>query len=444
MSHKEAKRVYVMEQVLAKKVTITQAAELLGICERQVKRLKGGMLKEGLAFLAHKNRGLKPKHALSQETRDQIINHALQDYRKASCEHMAELLELYQKISVSSRTIRRVLAQAGIPNIRSHKAARRRRSRDRMPQEGMLVQCDASPYDWLEDRGPRLSLHGAIDDATGKVMGLFFRMQEDTIGYLQILLQMLKNHGIPRSLYSDRHSIFFSPRTGKLSIEEELAGKTVNLTQFGRALEELQITHIPARSAQAKGRVERLWETLQGRLVIELRLAGISEIKSANAFLQSFLVRFNKRFAVAAADPELALRPAPAERMLSRIVCLKEERRASNGSTISFEGNTYRLIDQRGNAALLHPRSKVVVLIQLDGSIGALYKDKPYSLESCCRQPSVSEKQNLPPREQVKSAKPAKDNPWRKFAVMSRPADPVERYFNDRHSTIWGDIKCQR
>src|SRR5208282_1200787 len=133
LSPNEARRVYVMEQVLARKVTMAQAAVVLGLCERQVKRLKGGMLKEGVAFLAHKNRGLKPKHALSQQWRDQIVSQALGDYRGASCEQMSELLKEYQGISVCPRTIRRVLAQAGISNKHSHKVARRRRSRDRMP-----------------------------------------------------------------------------------------------------------------------------------------------------------------------------------------------------------------------------------------------------------------------------------------------------------------------
>jgi transposase len=404
-----------MERVLAGTVTIVQAASVLGLCERQVKRLKGGMLKEGIAFLAHKNRGLKPKHALSQQCRDEIISNALGDYRGASCEQMSELLTQRQGISVSSRTIRRLLVQSGILNKHSHKVARRRRTRDRMPKEGMLVQCDASPFDWLEDRGPRMSLHGIIDDATGKVLGLYFRMEEDTIGYMQMLKQMLMNYGVPDSLYSDRHTIFFSPKMGNLSIEEELAGKTVNLTQFGRALKELQITHIPAHSPQAKGRVERLWGTLQSRLVIELRLAGVCDMDGANAFLPPFLPRFNERFSVVPADPDSAFRPIPSRRVLSHVVCFKEERRASNGSTISFSGSTYRLIDRWGEDVLLYPRSKVIVLTQLDGSISALYRDKPYSLEACCRQPKVSEKQVPVEKEPVKPVKPSKDNPWRNF-----------------------------
>lgn len=415
MSPREARRVAVMEQVLAGKATIAQAALALGLSQRQVKRLKGGMLKEGTAFLAHKNRGKKPKHALSQQSRDQIISNALGDYRNANCQHMSELLKQYQGISVCSRTIRRALAQVGIPIKRPHKAARRRRTRDRMPKEGMLVQCDASPFAWLEDRGSEMSLHGAIDDATSKVLSLYFRMEEDTIGYMQMLAQMLTNHGVPCSLYSDRHTIFFSPKKDKLSIEDELAGKTVRLTQFGRALDELKITHIPARSPQAKGRIERLWETLQDRLVIELRLAGISDMDGANAFLPSFLTRFNERFAVEPVDPETTFRPAPSSEELKRIVCFKEVRKASNGSTISFSGAIYRLVDQRGDGALLRPRSKVIVLKHLDGSLGALYQGRSYSLEACLKQPKISEKHAPIEQEQAPPAKPAKDNPWRNF-----------------------------
>jgi transposase len=437
-----------MEQVLAGKATIAQAALVLGLSQRQVKRLKGGTSKEGIAFLAHKNRGLKPKNALSQQCRDQIISNALGDYRGASCEQMTELLEEYQGISACSRTIRRLLAQADIPNKYSHKVARRRQSRDRMPREGMLIQCDASPFDWLEDRGPRMSLHGAIDDATSEVLGLYFRMEEDTIGYMQMLMQVLLNHGVPCSLYSDRHTIFFSPKLDKLSIEEELAGKQVNLTQLGRALNELQITHIAARSPQAKGRVERLWETLQGRLVIELRLAGITDLDTANAFLTSFIPRFNKRFAVEPGDPETAFRPAPSPDMLSRIICFKEERKASNGSTISFLGATYRLIDREGTSALLCYRSKVTVLTHLDGSISALHQDKPYSLEVFHSQPKVSEqqapKQAPATQERAKSAESISNpnTPWRRYPhIQKKPTDPAELYLKDR--SFWRAVDRQ-
>lgn len=439
LSAKEAKRVFVIEQVLSGKLTVRQAAQLLGLSERQVKRLKGGMQKEGVAFLAHKNRGRKPSHAVPKSVCDKVIQLAQNEYRNASCEHMAELLAQYQDIVLSARTVRRILTKAGVHNPHSHKTARRRRSRDRMPKEGLLVQCDASPFDWLEGRGPKMSLHGAIDDATGKILGLYFRLQEDTMGYLHVLWQVLNNHGVPHSLYSDRHTIFFSPKTDKLSIEEELAGKKVPLTQFGRALDELGIIHIPARSPQAKGRVERLWGTLQHRLVIELRLAGISTLEEANALLPEFIARFNARFATEPADPEPAFRPAPSPQKLMRIICLKEERKASNGSTISYGGRSYQLIDSRGIVALLRPRSKVVVLTHLDGSLSALYQDRLFALKFFCPPSIANTEQELgqsKPQHKTPhgTKKPAPDHPWRRTPRLSakRVLEPIDYYLLDK------------
>jgi transposase len=239
LSTKEARRVYVMEQVVAGKITVRQGAKYLGLSERQVKRLKKGMKEKGVAALAHGNRGRTPKHTIPKNIRDVIVSLATGLYRNASAEHMAELSRLHQNISVSAKSITRILRQEGVwdPSVKKHR--RRRKSRDRMPKEGMLIQVDASPFDWLEGRGPRLHLHGAIDDATSKVLALYFRPQEDLKGYFQVLRQVVARHGIPRGVYSDGHTIFFSPKTDKLTIEEELAGKQVSLTQLGRALDQL-------------------------------------------------------------------------------------------------------------------------------------------------------------------------------------------------------------
>jgi len=440
LNQKESRRVYVMEQVLAGKLTVRQAAELLSLSERQVKRLKGGLKREGLAALAHKNRGRKPKHAIPEEVRRQVVSLATTAYHDASCQHMAELLHRYQGINLSSRSIRRLLAQAGIPNPHTRKAPRRRRSRDRMPREGLLIQCDSSPFNWLEDRGPKLTLHGAIDDATGKILGLLFRPQEDLHGYLLALQQVVTNYGVPHSLYSDRHTIFFSPKKDKLSIEDELAGRKVPLTQFGQALHQLGITHIPARSPQAKGRVERLWGTLQHRLLVELRLAGVSNADQANAFLPGFIDSFNQRFAVEPAETQSAFRPAPPPGELNRILALKIDRKASNGSLISYSGQTYQLVDEHGAIALLRPRSTVNIFCHLDGSISALYDNKPYRLKPfttpapVAKQPS---KNHDSPRPQPK---PAKDHPWRKPCIKPRPKYyPYPGDFNERDQ-LWSRL----
>lgn len=252
LSQKEARRLYVIEQTIAGNLTVRQAAELLNLSCRQVKRLKKGVKMMGAASLAHQNRGRKPKHVIPTKVRDQIVSLAIGLYKDASCEQLAELIAEDHGITVSSRSVRRILHAAGIPLKYARRPAKKRRSRDRMPAAGMLVQADASPFKWFEERGPMATLHGIIDDATGKVLALFFRPTEDSFGYFMALFQMLVNFGIPKAFYSDRHTIFFSPKKDKLSIEEELAGKKVALTQLGRALSELNIGHIPARSPQAK------------------------------------------------------------------------------------------------------------------------------------------------------------------------------------------------
>jgi transposase len=444
LSTKEARRVYIMEQVLNSKLTVGQAAELLSLSPRQVKRLKGGMKKNGIAFLAHKNRGRKPKRALSREVRDQIIDLITTKYHDSSCIHVVELLSKYQGITVSPRTIGRIMTEAGIPKRYARKVCRRRRSRDRMPQEGLLVQCDASPYEWFEDRGSKASLHGAIDDATGKILGLYFRPEEDMIGYFHVLSQIVQNHGVPHSLYSDRHTIFFSPKTDKLTIEEELAGEKVPLTQFGRALNELHINHIPARSPQAKGRVERLWGTLQGRLVIELRLAGIATIEEANAFLPGFIAQFNERFAVEPVNPESAFKPAPSQEKLAQIICQKHERKASNGSTISYCGQTYRLLGLKGNVVPLKPRSTVTVLVNIDGSLSALYEDHLFALQAFIAPPSSKAKQ-VQSKESRQPYKPPAEHPWRPSPRTRIALDPVEQYLEaNRNREFWEEVYAQR
>lgn len=420
-----------MEQVIANKVTVKQAAEILKLSERQIKRLKKGMKQEGAAFLAHKNRGSKPKHAIPQNVREQVISLSLDKLKEASCEHMAELLDQRFEIKISARSIRRILTQAGIKNPHSHKAPRKRRSRNRMPQEGLLVQCDASPYAWLEERGPELELHGIIDDATGKILALYFRPHEDLYGYLQVLWQMVQNYGVPRGLYSDGHTIFFSPKKDKLSIEEELAGKKVSLTQFGKALEELAINHIHARSPQAKGRIERLWGTLQSRLVIEMRLEGISTMGEANAFLTGFIERFNRRFAVDPADPNSAFQPIPSAKVLNQVIAFKEERKTSNGSTISLDTKLYQLVNSKGVAVSLVPHAKVTVLKHLDGSTSALYQGNSYKLKEFV-QPSPVSKPESTEKEPAKSSgerKTPANHPWHQPSVIpKRQDDPIEAY----------------
>lgn len=428
MNRKEARRVYVMEQVKDGKMTVRQAAECLGLSERQVKRLKKGMKEKGVATLAHGNRGRTPKHAIHKDTRDLVASLAAGLYKGASAEHMSELLASQHDVRVSGKSIVRVLREKGVLDPSACHHRRRRKSRDRVPNEGLMIQVDASPYKWLEERGPALSLHGAIDDATSKVLGLYFRPTEDLKGYFETLRQVISRHGVPRALYSDGHTIFFSPKKDKLTIEEELAGEQVALTQFGRALDELEIIHIHARSPQAKGRVERLWETLQSRLVVELRVAGVCTVEEAQAFLPGFIERFNRRFAVEAADPELAYMPALTQDALDTVLCVKQERTASNGSAISYGGQLHRLIDKKAHVLGLPPKAKVEVLLHLDNSTDALYRGERYTLEAfVAPKPERQPKQDAKPK--PVGRKPSPDHPWVKFGLPKPKRDPVESYF---------------
>ncbi|BCV21730.1 transposase [Moorella sp. Hama-1] len=425
MSAKESRRVFVIEKAIEGKITNRQAAEVLGLTERQVIRLKERMKAEGVAGLAHKNRGRIPKHAVPKDTRKKVVMLARGPLRDASCQQVAELLEEFYETILSAKTVGRILKEAGIPLAHTHRAPKRQKSRDRMPQEGLLSQIDASPFAWLEDRGPELALHGSIDDATGKVQGLHFELHECLHGYLQLLSQVVQNCGVPRSLYSDRHTIFFSPKGDRLSIEEELAGQTAPLTQFGRAISELGINHIKARSPQAKGRIERLWGTLQGRLMIELRLAGISTLEAANAFLPGFRERFNRRFTVAPADPAPAYAPCPPPARLKQILSTREDRKASRGSSISYLGRTYQLVDTRDAVVPLRPRATVEVLTHLDGSLSALYGGNYYALQEFTPAPAVkAEEPKKAPAS--KAHTPAPDHPWRRIPInQTKKAMPL-------------------
>lgn len=439
LSLKEARRLNVIERTITGELTVAQASQLLNLSHRQVKRLKRGVKMMGAASLAHQNRGRKPKHAIITEVRDLIVSLAIGEYKDASCEQMAELFAEHHGIAVSPRSVRRILHAAGIPLKYARKPAKKRRSRDRMPAAGLLVQADASPFAWFEDRGPTAALHGIIDDATGRILALFFRPTEDLRGYFTVLLQMLLNFGVPKAFYSDRHTIFFSPNKDKLTIEEELAGKKVALTQFGRALSELNIGHTPARSPEAKGRVERLWETLQGRLVIELRLAGISDIEAANAFLPGFIAKFNAHFGKEPAVPEPAFAPCPARDTLDRIVCLKHSRKASGGSTISFMGKTYQLLTGTGLVLPLSRGAKIEVLTHLDGTLSALYEGKSYGLkvcQACAAQASQAPVQAKQPAKTPYS--PPASHPWRQ--PLNKPRKRSPNSGEPLYDGFWEDV----
>tara|TARA_Y100000310_G_C20611790_1_gene778371 strand:+ start:530 stop:1495 length:966 start_codon:yes stop_codon:yes gene_type:complete len=237
----------------------------------------------------------------------------------------------------------------------------------------MLLQIDGSRHDWLQGRGPYLTLVGAADDATGTVPFALFRQQEDAHGYLLMLKRIIETHGVPLALYSDRHGIFQRSPKEPESLQEQLRGRR-DPTQFGRALEELGISLILAHTPQAKGRIERAWGTFQDRLVSELRLAGATTIDQANKVLWDFLPRFNQRFGVKPAQPALAYRQLAHGLSLDGTLCFKYLRTVDNDNTVRFNGTTLQLLPDDHRAS--YARANVEVHERLDGNLVVVYKGK--------------------------------------------------------------------
>lgn len=374
MTPKEQQRLQVLNRVLEGGMTVPTAAGLMGLSERQAWRVLAAYRKEGAAALAHGNRGHTPWNRVPQEVRDRVVALARDPrYRNCNHTHFAELLEEREELRVTRPTVRRILLAAGLPSPRRRRAPKHRSRRERLPQEGMLLQWDGSPHAWLEGRGPRLTLIGAIDDATGVPVAARFRLQEDAQGYLLVLRDILQRKGIPLAIYRDRHGLFQRGEHDRWTLAEELAGERL-LTQVGRALAEVGITSIAAHSPQAKGRVERVWETWQDRLVIELRLAEACTLEQADRVLQDYLPHFAQRFGVPAAQPGSAYRPLPAQLDPDTVCCFKYQRTVGNDHVVPL--GDQRLQIQPDGQRASYARTTVEVQERLDGRVAVYYQDR--------------------------------------------------------------------
>ncbi len=309
-------------------------------------------------------------------------------------------------ITISQSSVSRILKAKGIKSRKKHRPPKPHRTRERKPQEGLLLQMDASPYEWIP--GIVCSLHGAIDDARGNITGLYFCENECLNGYFEVKRQTILEYGLAVSIYVDRHTIFKAPSNAKLTIYDELEGKTLAYTQFSRAMQELSVGIIYAYSPQAKGRIERLWETLQDRLVLELRLAGIKPIKEANAFLPGFIKRFNAHFAVVPREPQSAYRPLGEDINIDYILCRKVTRKSSHGSTFSFGGQIYQIIKNNQVVAIPN-KAAITVLTSPRFGIKAEYKGSVYQVRKTVRPVRV-----IPKKDRVKRIIKVKDDhPWK-------------------------------
>ena len=289
---KEIKRLKVLTLVEEGKMTRVEAARKLKLSERQIYRIQKSYREKGDQGLVHGNRG-KPSHKrISQEVRKQVKELLESGYADYNSLHLQEILAEIYGISLSYSSLQQIRREAGYPTPRKKRQPQHRRRRPRRPIYGMMLQADASIHPWLEDRGPKLALVALIDDATNQVWGTF-REYEDAAGYVEVLQKICLTEGIPMELYTDKRNVFQDQR--ELSIEDQLAGKE-RVSHFKTILDRLGIDLIQADSPQAKGRVERLFGTLQDRLVKILREADAKTIEEANQVLQSYLPDHNQRF----------------------------------------------------------------------------------------------------------------------------------------------------
>ena len=372
MSEKAWKRLDTARRIEAGELTVGEAAKVLGLSLRHTRRVRQRVKAKGKAGLVHGNRGRRSPRRTATATVRKVLALAKGKYRGFNDQHMTECLAEDDGVNLSRSTLRRVLRAEGIAAARRRRAPKHRRRRDRKPQAGMMIVWDGSPHDWLEERGPRLCLMGAVDDATSELLpGAHFVEAECSAGYLKVLHDIVVEKGIPLSAYGDQHSSL-KRNDDHWTLTEELRGEQ-DQTQVGRALKALEIERIDALSPQAKGRIERLWGTLQDRLVSEMRKAGVRTLEEANAFLAQYIPRHNRRFAVPPQDSTPAWRKVRPGLDLGRICAFTYEATVLNDNTVRIQGKVIDIPPGPGGRGYAKKRVEVVQL--LDGSWRVYWKD---------------------------------------------------------------------
>jgi hypothetical protein len=375
MSRKEVPRAGLVKAALAGKITNREGARALQLSVRQFKRLKARFCREGARGLGHRRRGQPSPRRVPVALRAQVVTLMTTTYAGFNDVHLTEKLRQVHALPVSRATVRRIRRALGRPPQRPRRAPQHRSRRPRAPAMGQLAQLDASPFAWFEDRGPRAALHGLIDDATSIPLALWFRPTEDLHGYTTVLGQTCRQYGVPVMLYGDRLSLF-RRNDHHWTLEEELHGQQ-DPTHFGRMLRDLGIGFIAAQSPQAKGRIERLWGTLQDRLVSELRLRALQSLEQANAFLPEFLPAFIQRFARPPAESTPAWRPAP--RDLDRILSCRYTRVVARDNTVRLAARWLQI--PPGPHGHSYAGCRVELRELLDGRLVVLYQGRLLAIQ---------------------------------------------------------------
>jgi transposase len=407
MSAKEIQRLEVMQKITERRMSQKVAAQELGISPRQVKRLWKRYREKGAAGLVSKQRGKVSHNHLSEETERAAVDLLHSHYSDFGPTLAQEKLVEKEGLKISVSSVRRIMIEEELWKAKKARKGEAHPMRERRSCFGELVQIDGSPHDWFEGRAPACTLLVFIDDATGKLVQLLFVESESFFSYGRAAGSYFRRYGKPGAFYSDKHGVF--------RVNVPNAGSGDDLTQFGRAMQELQIQIICANTPQAKGRVERVNQTLQDRLVKELRLLSISDWESGNAYLPKFIDEFNRRFAVQPKSSYDAHRPLAVSENLERILTWQETRTLSKNLTLQFRKIVYQIQVDRPSYAMRN--SVVTVALDLQQQVTILYKGKSLAFTTFHEQSKQSEvvptklvDQSL--LNQSKVHKPAPDHPW--------------------------------
>jgi transposase len=403
-----------------KRLKQKEAAEILGLTVRQVKRLLSKYRKHGADGLVSQRRGKASNNQLALEVRQKGLDLLKRKYHgfgpTLACEKLVEI----EGLKISTESTRQIMISEGLWKARKERKVAVHQMRERRACFGELVQIDGSPHAWFEQRGPVCTLLVAIDDATGRLVGLLFVEQESFHSYAALVKAYFERSGRPVAFYSDKHGVF--------RVNQPSAGVTEAVTQFGRAMQELKIQILCANSPQAKGRVERANQTLQDRLVKEMRLRGISDMEQGNAYLPEFIADFNQRFCVPARSQHDAHRPLTRLDNLALILTWQEARIISKNLTIQFKKVVYQIQTDRPSYALRN--AQVTVCEDATGLITIVYKTKSLKFTVFHKQEHQAEivdTKNLDRilQNQIEPRKPAPDHPWRKFVISNHKNTPT-------------------
>jgi transposase len=427
MSKREISRLEVMQRLKEKRLLQKEAAQLLGVGVRQIKRLWRAYRKQGAKGLVSQRRGKPSNYHLDAAVSQQSLELIKEKYVDFGPTLAHEKLSEVHKIEISRESVRKLMIAEGIWRPKRAKQPSTHQMRERRACVGELVQIDGSDHAWFERRGPKCTLLVFIDDASGQLQELWFVPDETFFAYCEASRHYIERYGKPVAFYSDKHGIF---RVN----QEQTSGLQSGLTQFGRAMQELDIQIICANSPQAKGRVERANQTLQDRLVKELRLRGISDMAAGNAYLPEFREDFNRRFAVQPRSSHDAHRPLLKTDDLDRIFTHQKTGTLTKNLTVQSRGVVYQIQSDRPDYALRH--AQVTVCENARGEVTILYKNKPLAFTTFHKPPHQAEVVDTKTLDrQIRTHKPpAPDHPWRHgFArpTLDKPIQEVLPHGSD-------------